>query len=930
MAEPDGNIDSANLAYLEQLYQQYLADRGSVPAQWAEYFGQSAVSGAATGNGPSFRPPSIFHGAPVLAAPASDNSAILQDRLDQLVRAYRFNGHLAAAIDPLGLRRHELPELDPAYHGLGSELNDHVFSSRTVAGPDQATLAELTSRLKNTYCRSIGAQFMHINDTHARLWLQQRMESAENRLKLSRAEQLTILTKLTNAVIFEEFMQKKYIGAKRFSLEGAESLVPLLQLALDRAAHYEINGVVIGMPHRGRLNVLANIIGKSSMEIFQDFEGVNPEFEDHRGDVKYHKGYGATWTGPNGHKLHVSLCFNPSHLEYVNPVALGRTRANIDRYADPAAPKGMCILVHGEAAFAGQGMIQEILNFSRLPGYTTGGTLHVIVNNQIGFTTDPEQSRSTEYATDVAKMLEIPIFHVNGEDPEAVAQAVSLAMDFRQLFHQDSVIDMYCYRRRGHNEGDEPAFTQPLVYKLIKQKHPVREVYRDHLVAMGEISQEQADQLAVDRREELERLLAAARSEQPVLPRGNLGELWSSYHGGPQDAVVEVTTGVERGRLADLLTKLSTVPDGFQPHPKIARWLEQRREMAAEKQPLDWSAAEALALASIATEGLMVRLSGQDSERGTFSHRHAVLHDINDNRRYAPLEHIADDQAPVKIINSPLSESSVLGFEYGYSLDCPDALVFWEAQFGDFCNCAQVIIDQFIVSAEEKWGYFSGLVLLLPHGFEGMGPEHSSARLERFLQLAAEDNIQVVQPTTPAQYFHCLRRQVISRWRKPLIVMTPKSLLRNLAVQSSLDDCAMGRFRRVLYDPLAPDPAHVKRILLTSGKAYYDLDRVRREQEYNEVAIIRLEQLYPLARRSLLKTLARYGKSTPVYWVQDEPENMGAWRYLQREFCPDGLNGHALTCVSRPAAASPATGGGKQHQREQEELLNRAFAGLRE
>ncbi|MBN2082767.1 2-oxoglutarate dehydrogenase E1 component [bacterium] len=928
MAEPDGNIDSANLAYIEQLYRQYLADRDSVPAAWAQYFGQSAVNDAA-GPGPSFRPASIFHARPIVSVATSDNSAILQDWLDQLVRAYRINGHLAAAIDPLELRRHELPELDPASHGLGPEFNDHVFSSRSIAGPDQATLRELHSRLKNTYCRSIGAQFMHINDTRARLWLQDRMESAENRLKLNRAEQLTILTKLTDAVIFEEFMQKKYIGAKRFSLEGAESLVPLLQLALDRAAHYEINGVVIGMPHRGRLNVLANIIGKSAKEIFQDFEGINPEFEDHHGDVKYHQGYGTTWTGPNGHKLHVSLCFNPSHLEYVNPVALGRARANIDRYADPAAPKGMCILVHGEAAFAGQGIIQEILNFSRLPGYTTGGTLHVIVNNQIGFTTDPEQSRSTEYATDVAKMLEIPIFHVNGEDPEAVAQVVALALDFRQEFHQDSVIDMYCYRRRGHNEGDEPAFTQPLVYEIIKGKPPVREVYRDHLVAMGGISREQADRLAVDRREELERLLAAARSEEPVRPHGNLGELWSSYHGGPQDAVVEVSTGVGRARLVELLNKLSELPAGFTPHPKIARWLEQRSEMAQGELPLDWSAAEALALASIATEGLRVRLSGQDSERGTFSHRHSVLHDVTDNRRYCPLEHLAPDQAPVRIVNSPLSESSVLGFEYGYSLDCPDALVCWEAQFGDFCNCAQVIIDQFIVSAEDKWGYFSGLVLLLPHGYEGMGPEHSSARLERFLQLAAEDNIQVVQPTTPAQYFHCLRRQVISRWRKPLIVLTPKSLLRNPAVQSSLDDCAMGRFRRVLYDPLAPEPAGVKRVLLTSGKVYYDLDRVRREEEYSEVAIIRLEQLYPLARQSLLKTLAQYGAATPVYWVQDEPENMGAWRYLQREFCPAGLNGHALTCISRPAAASPATGGGKQHQREQEELLARAYAGLR-
>ena len=923
-------IDSSNLEYVEQMYEQYLADAGAVAAEWAEFFRTNPdwFDGVAQ-TGPTFMPRSIFSGTAADGA-SPDNSELLQDRIGQLVKAYRSYGHLAAAIDPLGQRRVDVPELKPEYYGLGPELADRTFSTESIAGPARATLDEINTRLRNTYCRSIGVQYMHIGDYGQRRWLQERMESSENRLRLRAQDQKNILTKLTDAVIFEEFMQKKYIGAKRFSLEGAESLVPLLQLALDRAAEHEINGVVIGMPHRGRLNVLANIIGKSTKEIFQDFEGTNPEFDDHMGDVKYHQGHGTTWVGPNGHSLHVSLSFNPSHLEFVNPVVLGRTRANIDRYADPAAPRGMCILVHGDAAFAGQGINQEILNFSELPGYTTGGSLHVIVNNQIGFTTDPRDSRSSEYATDVAKLLQVPVFHVNGEDPEAVAQAVALAMDFRQEFHKDAVIDMYCYRRRGHNEGDEPSFTQPLIYKVIKEKRPVREVYGDHLVKMGGITAEEVEEIARNQREKLDRLLAEARTEDPVLPQGNLGELWSTYHGGPQDVVVEVETGVPVDCQAALLNKLTELPEGFTPHPKIAKWLETRRRMASGEEPLDWSAAEALALASIAGEGLRVRMTGQDSERGTFSHRHSVLHDYNTGARHMSLKHVGEGQAAVDIFNSPLSEASVLGFEYGYSLDCPDALVLWEAQFGDFCNGAQVIIDQFIVSAEDKWGYFSGLVLLLPHGYEGMGPEHSSARLERFLLLAATDNIQVVQPTTPAQFFHCLRRQVISKWRKPLIVMTPKSLLRNPAVASSLEDCAAGRFRRVLYDPRHPDPGQVRRILLCTGKVYYDLDHYRQEQGLDNVAIIRLEQLYPLAKASLLKALAAYGGDTEVSWVQEEPENMGAWRFLQQQFCTDGMNGHSLRCISRPAAASPATGGAKHHHREQQELMERAFAGLKQ
>ena len=925
----DASPDSLNLAYLEGLYQQYLKDQASVPESWRSYFAGTVTSPTEHPRfGPSFKPGNVFNpgGSQAPSNGCLDDIALTQDRVDQLVRAYRNRGHAIADIDPLEQPRPDQPDLHPGYFGLGENDLDHVFSSNTIAGPERLSLREIIERLHNTYCRSIGVQFMHIDDVRVKNWLQERMEGTQNRLHLTRDEQLTILTKLTDAVIFEEFMQKKFIGAKRFSLEGGETLIPLLLLALNKSADQGLNGVIIGMAHRGRLNVLANIIGKNQREIFQDFEGVNPEFQDHLGDVKYHQGHGTTWTGPGGHTLHVSLCFNPSHLEFVNPVAQGRARANIDRYASPQLPKGLAILIHGDAAFAGQGIVQEILNMSQLPGYTTGGTVHVIQNNQIGFTTDPQDSRSTTYATDVAKMLQIPIFHVNGEDPEAVAQVVNLAMDFRWEFKRDVVIDLYCYRRRGHNEGDEPSFTQPLMYKAIKQKSSVREIYRDRLVELGEISKEQADDIGVQRRTHLEAELAAARQAKPIQPKGNLSEIWSRYRGGPQDVVAKVATGVPQGQLSEMLSRLCELPDGFTPHPKISRQLDHRRKIAAGEEPVDWSAGEALAFATIAMDGLRVRLTGQDSQRGTFSHRHAVLHDFQTNANYMPLKNLALEQGPVDIYNSPLSEAGVLGFEYGYSLDCPDALVLWEAQFGDFVNGAQVIIDQFIVSAEDKWGYLSGIVLLLPHGFEGMGPEHSSARLERFLVLAAEHNIQIVQPSTPAQYFHVLRRQVISEWRKPLIVLTPKSLLRDPLCVSSLEDLSQGRFHRVRFDRKRLNTKKVKKLLLCSGKMFFELYRAREEQGRDDVGILRLDQLYPVSEPSLHEALEQYPAGTPIAWVQEEPENMGAWQYLQRMFGQSVFDRHPLVNISRPAAASPATGSAKKHMEEEQELVAQAFA----
>ncbi len=667
---------------------------------------------------------------------------------------------------------------------------------------------------------------MHMDDLKVRAWLQQRMEGTENHCALTRREQLRILHGLTNAAVFEEFIQRRFLGAKSFSLEGAETLIPLLELAIEKAGEHKIDEIVLAMAHRGRLNVLANVMGKSPQRIFREFADIDPELHFGRGDVKYHLGHSTDIKTASGHRIHLSLCFNPSHLEFVNPVAVGRMRAKQDRVDDVQRRRGMTVLIHGEAAFAGEGIVQETLNMSQLEAYTIGGTLHVVVNNQIGFTTGPSEGRSTTYATDVAKMLQIPIFHVNGEDPEAVAQVIRLAMDFRRQFQRDVVIDMYCYRRRGHNEADEPQFTQPLLYQAIEQRKNVREGYLDHLLKLGGIDQDAADHIVAELRNQLEQELTVAKSEEFV-HRPDLAGFWAFYIGGREREAAEVETDMPREQLQALLRKLADVPADFHPHPKILRFLESRREMADGKKPIDWSAAEALAIGSLAVQRLRVRMSGQDTERGTFSHRHAVLHDVTNGRTFMPLAHLASDQAPVEIYNSPLSEAGVLGFEYGYSLDCPDGLIMWEAQFGDFVNAAQVIIDQFIVSAEDKWRRLSGVVLLLPHAFEGMGPEHSSARLERFLMLAAKDNIQVANVTTPAQYYHILRRQVLRVWRKPLVLMTPKSLLRHPSCVSALDELAQGGFQRVLPDVPPDGRTAVNRIVLCSGKIYYELAQKR-------------------------------------------------------------------------------------------------------
>jgi len=939
MAEKTQTPNSLNLPFAESLYADYLRAPESVPPDWRRYFEALAAEDGLAPQpplGPSFRPPSLFHPSGGDGRSGQDRRrgtaergqvaevAALQDRVDQLIRAYRVRGHLVARLDPLERPRPHQVELDPAFYGFTEKDLDRPFSSRTIHGTEVLTLRQILERLRRTYCGYIGVQFMHIDSLPVKEWLQERMEGAENRPQLSVRDQRLILTKLTDAVIFEEFILRKYPGAKTFSLEGGESLIPLLTILFKMAAEQGLQEIVIGMSHRGRLNVLANILGKSPREIFREFEDTGPELHRGRHDVKYHLGYSADWETYFGAKVHLSLCFNPSHLEFVNPVALGRLRAKQDRFGDHERRRGMALLIHGDAAFAGEGIVQETLNLSQLEGYTTGGTIHVVVNNQIGFTTPPSQGRSSTYATDVAKMLQIPIFHVNGEHPEAVAQVVKLALEFRQTYQRDVVIDMYCYRRRGHNESDEPSFTQPLLYQAIERRPSVREGYLEHLLKLGGITREEADEIARRRRQHLEEELSAVRSARPLWSPDHLRGLWEDYHGGPEEDVQEVPTGVARDRLAHLLEIQTNLPEGFHPNPKIGRWLEARRQMARGERPLDWAAAEALAFASLATEGVRVRLSGQDSERGTFSQRHAVLHDVENGQTFLPLQHLAADQAPVEIYNSPLSEAGVLGFEYGYSLDCPDGLVLWEAQFGDFCNAAQVIVDQFIASAEDKWRRLSGLVLLLPHGFEGQGPEHSSARLERFLTLAAEDNLQIVNPTTPAQYFHVLRRQVLRPWRKPLVVMTPKSLLRHPRATSSLEELAQGSFQRLLPDAL-DRTREVQRILLCSGKIYYELAEEREKLGREDVAILRLEQLYPLPERVLHASLARYPDGLPVLWVQEEPENMGAWRYLRVRFGQRLLGRFPFSGVFRPASASPATGSANSHKVEQRELLGQAF-----
>lgn len=912
-------------AYIDSLFEDFLQDPSSLPIQWQEFFERFdpnadeidiASLPTSTGN---------LGLADHNAEPAK-NVAAMQDRVDQLIRGYRVRGHLIAKIDPLGRPRKTNSELSLESYGLTPEDYQKRFSARTVDGDNFRSLEEIVDLMQATYCRSIGAQFMHIDDRKARNWLQKRMEGTRNSLPLDRDMQLRILTRLTDAVIFEEFMRKKFMGAKTFSLEGAETLIPLLDMALEKAGQHNVKQVVLGMAHRGRLNVLANIMGKRAQNIFWGFDDPDPETNRGGGDVLYHLGYSNDWVTHQKKKVHLTLCFNPSHLEFVNPVAMGRCRCKQDAANDTNQSEMMTLLIHGDAAFAGEGVVQETLNLSQLEGYKVGGTLHVILNNQIGFTTDTHESRSTTYASDVAKMLQIPIFHVNGEDPEAVAQVVNLAMEFRKEFQRDVVIDMYCYRRLGHNESDEPRFTQPLMYQAIDKRPTIRDSYLKHLLKLQEITQDEADTIAQERGETLEREFESIKEAGFTPDTQTLQGLWDGYYGGNERTDDDVDTGVPQDLLTHVIEKSATVPEEFNLYRKLTRILELRIESSKGERPIDWATAELAAFGTLAMQGHAVRLSGQDCGRGTFSHRHAVLHDVETAMTYSPLQHLDPNQAQVNVINSPLSEAGVLGFDYGYSLDSPNGLTIWEAQFGDFFNAAQVIVDQFICSAEDKWRRLSGLTMLLPHGFEGQGPEHCSGRMERFLTSTAEHNIQVAVPTTAAQYFHLLRRQVIRKWRKPLVVFTPKALLREPYVMSEISEFTSGRFQRVIPDATVGGDTAPNRVLLTAGKIGVELLKQREEDRRNDFAVIRIEQLYPLPAKEIEACLSQYPSGTPIYWVQEEPKNMGAWYFMKIKWDEFGLEDKwPLKVVCRPESASPSTGSKKSHKIEQEEIMQAAM-----
>ena len=853
----------------------------------------------------------------------------LQARLSALINAYRVRGHLYADLDPLGLQ--DGPPKDEFVlkrYGLAHVEPDTIFATGNLAGPATEPLWSVLERLKDTYARTIGVEFTSLENRESRDWLRERMELTGNHIDLSREQQIRILTKLTDAEIFEQFLHTKYTGAKRFSLEGAESVIPMLDILTERASELGVEEIVIGMAHRGRLNVMVNIMEMNVRQIFAGFEDDDPEAYVGRGDVKYHLGYSLDRKTASGKDIHMTLAFNPSHLEWVNPVVEGRVRAKQDRKGDVDRVSVLPLLIHGDASFVGQGVVAETLNLSRLKAYETGGTVHVVINNQIGFTTNPEDSRSTAYCTDIARMLRCPVFHVNGEDPEAVAQAVTLAAEYRQRFHDDVVLDLYCYRKYGHNEGDEPRFTQPEMYAAIDRKQTVREVYIEHLVKTGKLTVEQAEEIKVQRLQDLENALEDTRKNgnYNLIPASMLG-LWTEYRGGSDLDVPDADTRFAREKLDDALHKLTSYPDWFTPHPRIERFvLDKQRKVLETGEGVDWGTAENLAFGTLLLEGFRCRLTGQDVRRGTFSHRHAVIFDSKTGRRYTRLGHLSADQAHLEIYDSSLSEAGVVGFEYGYSLDSPDALVCWEAQFGDFVNTAQVIIDQFISSSEDKWHRLSGLVLLLPHGFEGQGPEHSSARLERFLMLCAEDNMQVVNLTTPAQLFHCLRRQVLRPWRKPLIVMSPKSLLRHRRAISTMEELAEGAFQRIIPDDPAIDPGKVRRLVMCTGKIYYDLLERRERDNVADVGILRVEQLYPLRPSELQARLAPYPKDVDLVWVQEEPWNMGAW-YFMRARLPEILGDEQpLRCIARPESASPATGSRASHQMEQRLLIDEVFS----
>jgi len=908
-------LNGANAAFVESIYRRYQSDPAAVDTDWREYFealerqDRAPAPRPRAGEGPLYEP--------LVLEASSKQAAVLR-----LINAHRFRGHQAANLDPLGLQPPEqLAELDPEFHGLTEADLGTVFNTGSLAGPRELTLAEISALMCRIYCGTVGSEYMHIVDTDQKRWLQQRIESVQGRFDPDPVVRERLFERLTAAEALERYLHNRYVGQKRFSLEGGESLIPMLDALIQRAGAGTVREVILGMAHRGRLNVLVNILGKSPAELFMEFEGSHSS-GGRSGDVKYHLGYSSDVETPAG-PLHLALAFNPSHLEIINPVVQGSVKARQQRRGDSEGNEVLPVLIHGDAAFAGQGVVMESLNMSMTRGFSTGGTVHIVINNQIGFTTSvARDARSTRYCTDVAKMVDAPIFHVNGDDPEAVLFATRTALDFRMTFHKDVIIDLVCYRRHGHNEADEPSVTQPVMYRTIKDHPTARELYARKLVEAGVVSADTPQRLVDEYRARLDRgevvALDITRSKE-----NRFAVNWAPFRGMRRQDDWE--TGVPLDTLTGLAARLQELPRGFKLHPRVAKIMDDRRKMAAGALAADWGFAETMAYATLLAQGYRVRLCGQDSGRGTFFHRHAVLYNQKDGKDFRPLKGVPAEPGMFAVIDSLLSEAAVLGFELGYATAEPNALVIWEGQFGDFVNGAQVVIDQFISSGETKWDRLNGLVMLLPHGLEGQGPEHSSARLERFLQLCAEYNMQVCVPTTPGQMFHMLRRQMLRPMRKPLVVMSPKSLLRHRLSVSALEEFTAGGFRTVIGETDGLDEAEVRRIVMCTGRVYFDLLERRRAEKDNSVAIVRIEQLYPFPRERLSNELNRYPNAREVIWCQEEPRNQGCWYQSRHHLSACIRDDQVLHYAGRKASASPASGYHSAHVEQLQALVEQAL-----
>jgi 2-oxoglutarate dehydrogenase E1 component len=900
-----------NGTQLDALYTQWKRDPASVDEQWNAFFAGFELGA---------QQPPRRGSAATAAAPSATATGdrLKQAKVDALVGAYRRLGHQSAHVDPLNLRKRTVPELSLDYMGLTEADLDSEFDFILSGNRTQMKLRDLVALMQETYCANVGIEYMHIEDFTTRRWLRDRIEAGRLRKdNLPNAEKKRVLSRLLEGEMFEKFLHTRYVGQKRFSLEGGETVVPILDKILEECPRHGVEQIVMGMSHRGRLNVLANILGKDYEFVFNEFaENYVPGSELGDGDVKYHLGYEAIVSTSTGARIGLSLAPNPSHLEAVDPVVQGKARAWERRLNDTVErSKVLPVQLHGDASFIGQGVVMETLNLSQLPGYRTGGTIHIVINNQIGFTTSPVDGASTPYCTAAAKMLGVPVFHVNGDDPIAAVMTIQLAFEFRQQFKKDVVVDMFCYRRHGHNEGDEPRFTQPLMYSAIEDHPPISDIFFGHLVKFGDITPDEVRAFRAQFEEKLNNALAKSKvATKTIVPalRKSLTCL---------ELLDPVETALSLETLQGIGEAITKEPSNFQLNPKIKRWLNTRREMIEGKAPLDWSTAEAMAFGSLLGDGIPVRLSGQDSRRGTFTQRHAVLYDVKTRERYTPLNNVSSNQARFCVYNSPLSENAVLGFDFGYSLDYPEMLVLWEAQFGDFANGAQIIIDQYIACSETKWGETSGIVLLLPHGYHGQGPEHSSARLERFLQACAEDNIQVAYPSTPASYFHILRRQAIRKIKKPLVLMTPKGMLRDPRCTSPREELIKGCFEEILPDLTAGKDA--PRIILCTGKVYFDLDDHRKNNNITDTAIIRVEQLYPLHEKKLQALVGRH-KAEKIVWCQEESANMGSWSFMEPRLRK--LFARDIAYAGRDASASTATGATAIHELEQRELINQAFS----